>query len=56
MPPTVAHWCGTPLDKLPHEKLCEIIVEQHAMIGQLTKEVCERSIAHIKDLAARNGD
>jgi hypothetical protein len=49
--PTIAYWMGVPISEMPREELEREFVAAHRRIQELERNICERSVEHIRDLA-----
>jgi hypothetical protein len=49
---TIAYWMDRPLSDLSREELEREFCKAHQEIQRLQTDICNRSVAHIRDLAA----
>jgi hypothetical protein len=50
--PTIALWMGEPISKMSRGELEREFCKAHEKIAQMEREICERSVANIRALAA----
>jgi hypothetical protein len=50
--PMIVYWRGVPLSEMSRGELEREFAAAHATIQRLQREVCDRSVAHVRDLAA----
>lgn len=50
--PTIALWMGVPLSDLPREELEQALINTCKALEESRRAECDRSVAHIRDLAA----
>jgi hypothetical protein len=49
--PQISYWMDRPLSELPRDELEREFCAAHREIQRLNKELCDRSVAHVHDLA-----
>ena len=49
--PIAAYWRGVPLNEVPRAELEEALMDAHRQITILNRQLCERPVRHIHDLA-----
>lgn len=50
--PMVDYWMGEPISAMSRDDLEREFANAHQEIAELQSEVCDRSVAHVRDLSA----